>query len=273
MFDGKILTRQVKSLATSTYTENGTEPQLCDFDITKSITDIEPTFDPRTQFDACIILDEELLNKFFGVRKDWPTTQGAVMGMRAADALRAAGVDVREAECHILHNIAFSMGGLDGEEPNAKENFTNGTAGSNGFHLRMEDAIKALVRKHGPLYVRYSFDPNQSEHEKKWHLGPFTYEFGTVKNPELIAAFRKGDVGEDQVKGECVNSMVINPLDKRFSSVSDATYLYVVGDVTITRIAEKKKDNIDNNENNKLPVNRKISFMDEGNDAVCLEIS
>lgn len=241
--DGKIWNRQVKSLAINTYTEKAIEPQLCDFDIKKTLTGIEPTFAPRSQLDACIVLDNKLLDKFFGVRKGWSTTQGSVLGMRAADALRAAGVDVREVECHILHNIAFTMGGLDGKEPNAVENFTNGTAGSNGFHLRMEDAIKALVRKHGPLYVRYSFDPNQSLHEKKWHLGSFTYEFGTVKNPELITAFRNGKVGEDQVKGECVNSMVINPLDKRFSSVSDATYLYVAGDIGITRIAEKNQEN------------------------------
>lgn|GEM_PF-5833539 len=73
-------------------------------------------------------------------------------------------------------------------------------------------------------------------------MGPFTYEFGLVKKTELIAAFRNGEVDEDQVKGECVNSTEINPLDKRFSSVTDARYLYTSADIAITRFAEKKDE-------------------------------
>lgn len=231
----------VKSQTIHSDSANATDPDEIDVDATEIIAVVEPTFSSRARREGTVVLDKELLDDFSAVRKYWLTNQRTELGMSSAEVLHAYGIDTDGVMWHILHLIAFSMGGYDGVEPNEIENFTNGTAGSNGFHLRIEDAIKGLVRKHGALYVHYFFEPNQSELDKKWRVGDFTYEFGVIKDPKLIPDFRAGKVEADQIRGECVNSMVIRTLDKRFSSLCDANYLYVAGDVAITRIAEKKR--------------------------------
>ncbi|MCD6025575.1 MAG: rhsC2 [Solimicrobium sp.] len=238
--DGTKLRRSAKTAAINTYTATATKSQRCGYVAAeaKAKASISPTYSPLTRLEGFIILDKIRLEAFFGVRKKWSTTQAKVMGMTATEAARAAGVTV-EGEFHWLHLFAFSMGGQDGLEPNEEQNLIIGSAGSNGFHLRMEDTIKNLVKKHDQIYVRYFIDPNQTEFDAKWHLcGNFTYEFGLV-NKGLVEDYRTGKVKENEVKGDCLNLVTIDTLDTRFSSVTDYTLLVTAAEVAIERSIAK----------------------------------
>ena len=217
---GETLRRSAKTKIGYTYTAAANKPKRYRCSYNKVADAGEPKFAPLTRHSASIKLDESRLDKFLGVRKSWSTSIGKVMGMSAEEAAVASGVEVK-GEFHWLHLFAFSMGGYDGVEPNEEQNFVLGTAGANGFHLRMEDTIKELVRKHGEIEVRYSMDPNQDEFDPKWHLcGRFTYEFWW--------------------QDECVDSIVIDTLDTQFPSLTDNTCFTVFGEVKIERNKAKK---------------------------------
>lgn len=242
--NGTVLGRSAKTDVGSTYTLKATPPDRCTYNKTKARSDITPSYAPLEELEGFIILDESRLDEFFGVRKGWSTTQGKVMRISAEEAAINAGVEVR-GEFHWLHLFAFSMGGKNGVEPNEEQNLILGTAGSNGFHLRMEDVIKGLVRKYGQIYVRYSIDPNQTEFDAKWHLcGKFSYEFGRVK-PELVEAYRLGNVLEDQVKGKFLNSISIDTLDTRFPSFTDYTFFSAFAETAYERSVAKENAGVD----------------------------
>lgn len=214
---GEVLRRSAKTQRGHTYTSAASKPKdkRCTFNKLAARTDIKCKFAPLTRFNGIISLNESRLNQFLGMRKNWPTSQRSVMGISAEDAARAAGIKVR-GEFHWLHLFAFSMGGYDGLEPNDEQNLILGTAGANGFHLRMEDTIKELVRKHGEIEVRYSIDPTQDEFDAKWHLcGRFIYEFWT--------------------QGKFVDSIEIDTLSIRFASLTDNTLFTAFGEVAIER--------------------------------------
>lgn len=137
---------------------------------------------------AEIELTPTVIRAFSGTRKeDGSNLNGVMKKQSAKSAAEGAGLAATGTWAW-LHLIAFSMGGLDGRNPDVPENLVAGTSASNYYHLAIESAAKKLVLElNAPLKVAWTLE---GKIDPDWHIAErIIYKVSSATDASKFAKF------------------------------------------------------------------------------------
>jgi hypothetical protein len=147
-----------------------------------------PSFAVLSTSQVSVSISPKIVTNFSGTRKQEGKATESVMGLSAFDAAQNAGVNPTGSWAW-LHLLAYSLGGMNGKNPDVPENLVAGTTPCNYYHLAIESAVKKLI-------VKDKFTPQVSVSfaghiNTVWHVVEFVnYQVSNPSDKKKFVTFK-----------------------------------------------------------------------------------